>query len=223
MGCIQKRFYDLHLNDFSGHQNGNQTFHLPIKRFLDMYKHGCYSKHHMQVETNKEKSLQRRVQSLQRFLLEQLRSELVQRKQQATSAATSAATSSPSKAGAAKERAAGISPANGDGTSGTAGSTGAAAVGEKYDKADASLWPSAEKLLSQLDGLFGLFMHQLTTCLTGSKAQKTQLSLSLQAEHPRSAMQPEMSYALIFVSGGKLSLCLHDVHTIFCCVHHHAF
>ncbi len=34
----------------------------------------------MQVETNKEKSLQRRVQSLQRFLLERLKSELTQRK-----------------------------------------------------------------------------------------------------------------------------------------------
>lgn len=34
----------------------------------------------VQVETNKEKSLQRRVQSLQRFLLERLKSELAQRK-----------------------------------------------------------------------------------------------------------------------------------------------
>lgn len=34
----------------------------------------------MQVETNKEKSLPRRVQSLQRFLLERLKSELAQRK-----------------------------------------------------------------------------------------------------------------------------------------------
>ena len=37
---------------------------------------------HCQVETNKEKSLPRRVQSLQRFLLERLRSELAQRKSQ---------------------------------------------------------------------------------------------------------------------------------------------
>jgi hypothetical protein len=62
---------------------------------------------------------------------------------------------------------------------------------------DESCWPSAEELLNKLDGLFGLLMHQRMRCLGGSKAEKTQQSLSLQVTPLWIAFQDTTSQLLM--------------------------
>ena len=53
----------------------------PSKRCLQKHNDGCHlqTEESVQVETNKDKQLQRRVQSLQRFLMTRLKAELAQR------------------------------------------------------------------------------------------------------------------------------------------------
>ena len=161
------------------------------------------------METNKEKSLPRRVQSLQRFLLERLRSELAQRKsqpppepnspaaepKQATAAAGNAAEwrsggTGGGSGGSAPDQAPG-NPTNPSGEvelqgkgSEVGGPSGNAMKGKNNEVAVTECkgndFPAPEEMAAGLDGLFGVLMQQRIRCLYGEKAEKTQEILSFQ-------------------------------------------
>ncbi len=151
-----------------------------------------------QVETNKEKSLPRRVQSLQRFLLERLRSELAQRRSQPPPGTPlsgqqqkGAAKNPPHPKEAADGNAAGRRPGgDGSGTGGPAPDQAAALISkaskvdgggeEVVEMAEDVGWPSPEQTAAGLDGLFGVLMQQRIRCLYGEKAETTQDILSFQ-------------------------------------------
>lgn len=169
----------------------------------------CWLDAHCQVETNKEKSLPRRVQSLQRFLLERLRSELAQRKpqpppepnspaaepKQATAAAANAAErqsggTGGGSGGSAPDQAPG-NPTNSSGEVKLRGKgsevVGASPDAEKGKGNEMAMtgskgndFPAPEEMAAGLDGLFGVLMQQRIRCLYGEKAEKTQDILSFQ-------------------------------------------
>ncbi|CAL8467279.1 g6816 [Coccomyxa elongata] len=148
----------------------------------------------IEVETNKEKSLQRRVQSLQRFLLERLKSELAQRRPppplpalpEASAAADDDQPSSPPAGAADPSVSANSAP---DGAPDTADSSGSSSGGKQgsgegnaKEGGEGERWPAPAELAAGLDGLFGILMQQRIRCLYGEKAEKTQDILSFQVE-----------------------------------------
>lgn len=157
-----------------------------------------------QVETNKEKSLQRRVQSLQRFLLERLKSELAQRKQPQP-ADSAPSTSVPpntdvsksgdtdarscSDSGEADERPAShhvpcaAETANVPSAVAPEPPPGDDKLEKKYEasmKGGPEAWPSPGDVAAEVDSLFGILMQQRIRCLYGEKAEKLQDILSFQ-------------------------------------------
>ncbi|BDA40432.1 probable PAN2-PAN3 deadenylation complex catalytic subunit pan2 [Coccomyxa sp. Obi] len=153
----------------------------------------------IEVETNKEKSLPRRVQSLQRFLLERLKSELAQRRlppplpalpeadapndDQPSSSSHPAGAAEPGvSANSAPDQSPGSAAEDSSGDNGMS-REGNAAVGEVGEGVEGEQWPPAPaQLAAGLDCLFGILMQQRIRCLYGEKAEKTQDILSFQVE-----------------------------------------